>query len=249
MFLRSTGLCSLTLSIQGEGERLCPRRLWTSITFSIFEQSSYWIFRSFSEIYVENIWRGRLVFISFDVTMRNNFWYNPFLKWRKITFLPVTFYLIAHISDPLLTLVTFVQFRDAFLKFWKIHKSNCGSMMAAIRQSRPNYFIRHMTSSLSDMRPQRRHLWTYYLSSNLSLLFCLAFNLTLSDWNCFLTTELLKVILEDLPEEFAKALRSYNEQVTKVFRQYLTTVAAEHESNHGEENRLPLSGIGETLPH
>ncbi|XP_068713439.1 probable ATP-dependent RNA helicase DDX60 isoform X2 [Montipora foliosa] len=52
-----------------------------------------------------------------------------------------------------------------------------------------------------------------------------------------------KVILEDLPREFAEALRSYNEEVTNVFRQYLTTVAAEHEREQGEENKLPLSGI------
>ena len=65
----------------------------------------------------------------------------------------------------------------------------------------------------------------------------------------FLQLELSKVILEDLPKKFAKALRSYNEQVTKVFTQYLTTVAAEHERNRGEENKLPLSGIGEKLPH
>ena len=74
-----------------------------------------------------------------------------------------------------------------------------------------------------------------------------------SDCNCFISfflqLELSKVILEDLPKEFAKALRSYNEQVTKVFRQYLTTVAAEHERSRGEENKLPLSGIGEKLPH
>ncbi|XP_068760166.1 probable ATP-dependent RNA helicase DDX60 isoform X2 [Montipora capricornis] len=52
-----------------------------------------------------------------------------------------------------------------------------------------------------------------------------------------------KVLLEDLPREFAEALRSYNEQVTNVFRQYLTTVAAEHEREQAEENKLPLSGI------
>ncbi|XP_068713426.1 probable ATP-dependent RNA helicase DDX60 isoform X5 [Montipora foliosa] len=52
-----------------------------------------------------------------------------------------------------------------------------------------------------------------------------------------------KVILENLPREFAEALRSYNEQVTNVFRQYLTSVAAEHEREQGEENKLPISGI------
>ncbi|XP_078360874.1 putative ATP-dependent RNA helicase DDX60 isoform X2 [Oculina patagonica] len=52
-----------------------------------------------------------------------------------------------------------------------------------------------------------------------------------------------KVILEDLPEEFAEALQEYNRQVTDVFSQYLTTVAAELEKNRGEENKLPLSAI------
>ncbi|XP_027035542.1 probable ATP-dependent RNA helicase DDX60 [Pocillopora damicornis] len=52
-----------------------------------------------------------------------------------------------------------------------------------------------------------------------------------------------KVILEDLPDEFATALREYNRQVTDVFSQYLTTVAADLEKERGEENKLPLSGI------
>ena len=50
--------------------------------------------------------------------------------------------------------------------------------------------------------------------------------------------------MEDLPKEFAEALQSYNAQVTKVFSQYLTTVATEQERQRGEENKLPLSGIG-----
>ena len=53
-----------------------------------------------------------------------------------------------------------------------------------------------------------------------------------------------KVILEDLPDEFAEALQAYNRQVTDVFSQYLKTVAAELEKDRGEENKLPLSGIG-----
>ncbi|XP_020629138.1 probable ATP-dependent RNA helicase DDX60 [Orbicella faveolata] len=52
-----------------------------------------------------------------------------------------------------------------------------------------------------------------------------------------------KVILEDLPDEFAEALQAYNRQVTDVFSQYLKTVAAEPEKDRGEENKLPLSGI------
>ncbi|XP_020629139.1 probable ATP-dependent RNA helicase DDX60 isoform X1 [Orbicella faveolata] len=52
-----------------------------------------------------------------------------------------------------------------------------------------------------------------------------------------------KVILEDLPDEFAEALQAYNRQVTDVFSQYLKTVAAELEEERGEENKLPLSGI------
>ena len=50
--------------------------------------------------------------------------------------------------------------------------------------------------------------------------------------------------MEDLPDEFAEALQAYNCQVTGVFGQYLKTVAAELENNRGEENKLPLSGIG-----
>ena len=53
-----------------------------------------------------------------------------------------------------------------------------------------------------------------------------------------------KVILEDLPDEFATALREYNRKVTDVFSQYLTAVAADLEKERGEENKLPLSGIG-----
>ena len=53
-----------------------------------------------------------------------------------------------------------------------------------------------------------------------------------------------KVILEDLPDEFATALREYNRQVTDVFSQYLIAVAADFEKERGEENKLPLSGIG-----
>ena len=50
--------------------------------------------------------------------------------------------------------------------------------------------------------------------------------------------------MEDLPDEFAEALKEYNLRVTDVFSQYLTTVAAELEKDWGEENKLPLSGIG-----
>ena len=50
--------------------------------------------------------------------------------------------------------------------------------------------------------------------------------------------------MEDLPDEFATALREYNRQVTDVFSQYLTAVAADLEKERGEENKLPLSGIG-----
>ena len=63
---------------------------------------------------------------------------------------------------------------------------------------------------------------------------------------CFSFTYLIpfKVILEDLPDEFATALREYNRQVTDVFSQYLTAVAADLDKERGEENKLPLSGIG-----
>ena len=53
--------------------------------------------------------------------------------------------------------------------------------------------------------------------------------------------------MEDLPDEFASALREYNRQVTDVFSQYLTTVVADLERERGEENKLPLSGIGKIL--
>ncbi|CAH3109026.1 unnamed protein product [Pocillopora meandrina] len=52
-----------------------------------------------------------------------------------------------------------------------------------------------------------------------------------------------KVILEDLPNEFVKAVKSYNRQVTHVFSQYLATVAKWLEKDRGEDNKLPLSGI------
>ncbi|XP_015768450.1 PREDICTED: probable ATP-dependent RNA helicase DDX60 [Acropora digitifera] len=52
-----------------------------------------------------------------------------------------------------------------------------------------------------------------------------------------------KVILEDLPYEFAEAIEDYNRQVTEVFSQYLKTVASELEKDRGEEKKLPLSGI------
>lgn len=61
--------------------------------------------------------QDKLVFIDFDV-MTINFWQegflffsengiNPFLNWRKITFLTVTFMFWAHISAPLLILIKF----------------------------------------------------------------------------------------------------------------------------------------------
>lgn len=66
---------------------------------------------------------------------------------------------------------------------------------------------------------------------------------------CCLSLQLIlfQVILEDLPHDFAEALQDYNDQVTSVFSQYLTTVAAELENDRGEENKLPLSGIGNSL--
>ena len=57
--------------------------------------------------------------------------------------------------------------------------------------------------------------------------------------------DLTQVILEDLPNEFVKAVKSYNRQVTDVFSQYLATVAKWLEKDRGEDNKLPLSGIGE----
>ena len=51
--------------------------------------------------------------------------------------------------------------------------------------------------------------------------------------------------MEDLPNEFVKAVKSYNRQVTHVFSQYLAAVAKWLEKDRGEDNKLPLSGIGE----
>lgn len=65
------------------------------------------------------------------------------------------------------------------------------------------------------------------------------FGIRFSSWYLFP----FKVILDDLPNEFATALREYNRQVTDVFSQYLTAVAADLEKERGEENKLPLSGI------
>ena len=47
-----------------------------------------------------------------------------------------------------------------------------------------------------------------------------------------------------LPEEFAEALKDYNRQVTDIFSQYLAIVARDLEKERGEENKLPISGIG-----
>ncbi|CAH3109010.1 unnamed protein product [Pocillopora meandrina] len=52
-----------------------------------------------------------------------------------------------------------------------------------------------------------------------------------------------KLILEDLPSEFAKVLESYNREVTDIFSQYLATVAKWLGEGRGENYKLPLSGI------
>ena len=71
-------------------------------------------FRTFSEIYLEKILFGWLVFIEFDVTMATNFRLAVFsengkslFKMKKITFLTVTFMFLAHNRVPLLVLISF----------------------------------------------------------------------------------------------------------------------------------------------
>ena len=52
------------------------------------------------------------------------------------------------------------------------------------------------------------------------------------------------MILEDLPDEFAKVVESYNREVTDIFSQYPATVAKWLGEGRGENHKLPLSGIG-----
>ena len=60
----------------------------------------------------------------------------------------------------------------------------------------------------------------------------------------FCILNLMQLILEDLPSEFAKVLESYNREVTDIFSQYLATVAKWLGEGRGENYKLPLSGIG-----
>ena len=59
------------------------------------------------------------MYIDFDVTMAAIFFTgrNPFLKRRKITFLPVLFMFLAHFSVPALVSITFRSIFCAFLRF------------------------------------------------------------------------------------------------------------------------------------
>ena len=54
----------------------------------------------------------------------------------------------------------------------------------------------------------------------------------------------MQLILEDLPDEFAKVVESYNREVTDIFSQYPATVAKWLGEGRGENHKLPLSGIG-----
>lgn len=77
--------------------------------------------------------------------MATNFWQvvdkikNPFLKkWRKITFHPVGFMYLAHISVPLIGLITSCSISALFRIFGEIDKFK----MFAIRQSWRNYHLK-----------------------------------------------------------------------------------------------------------
>lgn len=56
--------------------------------------------------------------------------------------------------------------------------------------------------------------------------------------------DFMQLILEDLPDEFAKVVESYNREVTDIFSQYPATVAKWLGEGRGENHKLPLSGIG-----
>lgn len=60
----------------------------------------------------------------------------------------------------------------------------------------------------------------------------------------FCILDSMQLILEDLPDEFAKVVESYNREVTDIFSQYPATVAKWLGEGKGENHKLPLSGIG-----
>ena len=60
----------------------------------------------------------------------------------------------------------------------------------------------------------------------------------------FCILDFMQLILEDLPDEFAKVVESYNRKVTDIFSQYPGTVAKWLGEGRGENYKLPLSGIG-----
>ena len=60
----------------------------------------------------------------------------------------------------------------------------------------------------------------------------------------FCILDFMQLILEDLPDEFAKVVESYNREVTDIFSQYPATVAKWLGEGRVENHKLPLSGIG-----
>ena len=54
----------------------------------------------------------------------------------------------------------------------------------------------------------------------------------------------MQVILEDLPAPFQEALQEYNARTVDVFGLYLKKLGDKIKEEHGEEKKLPLSGLG-----
>ena len=54
-----------------------------------------------------------------------------------------------------------------------------------------------------------------------------------------------KVLLDDLPKDFEKAIDKYNENIDEVFDLYTRQVAHHVHNKLGSENKLPLSLLGE----
>lgn len=145
--------CSLTLSRAGGGFN--PFRFWTWITFRIFASANAMKRGDLSEIYLETIWCGQLLFNEFDGTMTTIFFF--FWKKRKNTLLTVTFMSLANISVLLVVLITLRPILELSGGFGEIKKFK----MAAIWHAWRNYHLNPVITSC--YRPQRKHLWTYYL--------------------------------------------------------------------------------------
>ena len=94
----------------GEGRGFCRRQLWTWITFSLYLSRTPWNFRTFSELYLKKK-------IMWSVSVHWLWCYHGIEKWRKITFLFVTFIFLTHIS-------VLYWFWLLFVQFWRFPKKS-----------------------------------------------------------------------------------------------------------------------------